>query len=285
MICRRSEPGAGPMHGADPVDRPWPGFPWTFILAVYALSVPFWVLGHLLGAHLLLGLPLSALAVLCPAAVAGVYAWRVGGRPGVGRLLARSFDVHGTGSSLWWVLAALLMPLILLVASVVMWAASYPLPGASVPWSHLPALLLLFLIAAAGEELAWSATLLDPLQSRVGSGAAALIIGAVWVGWHLIPFAQAHPAPSWILGQCLFSLGFRVVLVWLYNNAGHRAFAAILSHATYNVAWQLFPNHGSAYNPWVAAALTGLVAVGITLGWARRSLTERASRTEGGPAR
>lgn len=255
---------------------PWPGFPWTFILTVFALPVPFWLLGSLSSARVLPGLPLSALGVLCPVTVAGLYAWRIGGRPAVGRLLARSVDVRRTRSAIWFAVAALLMPLTLLIAYGVLRAASFPLPGTPVPWSQIPTSLMLFFIPAAAEELAWSATLLDPLQSRLGSLRAALIIGMVWVGWHVIPFAQAHPSAAWVLGRCLFSLSFRVVLVWLYNNAGHSAFAAILGHATSNVAWQLFPGHGSAYDSWVAAALTGFVAAGITLRWSRQSLAGHA---------
>jgi uncharacterized protein len=96
---------------------------------------------------------------------------------------------------------------------------------------------------------------------------AALVIGVVWALWHVIPFAQAHPSAIWVLGQCLFTVAFRVVLVWLYNNAGRSTFATIVCHATYNVAWQLFPNQGSGYNPWIVAAITGFVGIVVTLVW------------------
>jgi membrane protease YdiL (CAAX protease family) len=138
-------------------------------------------------------------------------------------------------------------------------------------------LFSLFFAAAVGEELAWTATVLDPLQSRVGALPAALILGVVLALWHVVPFAEAHPSASWVLGQCLFTVAFRVVLVWLCNNTGRSLFAVVVSHAMYNVAWQLFPNRGSNYDPWIVAEITGLVALVVTLAWGSKTLCGRAS--------
>jgi hypothetical protein len=82
---------------------------------------------------------------------------------------------------------------------------------------------------------------------------------------HAIPFAQGHPSIAWVLGQCLFTVAFRVVLVWLYNATDLSLFATIVCHATYNTAWQLFPNQGSGYNPWIPAVLTTALAVLVPL--------------------
>ena len=267
-----------PNTAATENSRVWPGFPWTFFLAVFAVSVPLWVLGGLTSARLMPGLPLSALMFMCTAFIACVYAANAGGTGAVRRLLTRSFDVGRIGSAVWLILSLLLMPGVLAASYAIMQVAQLPLPVPVVPWSLAPALLLLFFLAAVGEELAWSATVLDPLQSRFGALPAALIIGVIWAAWHVVPFTQAHSSMSWVLGQCLSTVAFRVVLVWLYNNTGCSVFAASVCHATFNLAWQLFPNRGSHYDPWIAGAVTGLVALIVTFGWGAKTLSRRGVR-------
>jgi uncharacterized protein len=171
------------------------------------------------------------------------------------------------------------MPGVLLASYAVMQIADLPMPQPGVPWLLAPVLFLLFFVAAVGEELAWTATVLDPLQSRVGALPAALIIGVVWALWHVIPFFQVHPSASWVVGQCLFTVAFRVLLVWLYNNTGRSVFAVVVAHAMYNVAWQLFPNRGSHYNPWIVAAITALVALIVTLVSGAKTFSGRTSNS------
>lgn len=248
-------------------NRAWRGFPWTFFLAVFAVSLPFWLLGELTTTQLMPGLPVSALMFLCPAFIACLFALRTGGRHVVKKLLVRSFDCRRIGSVIYLVTAVLLMPGILVGSYAIMQTMGMPMPQPEVPWSLTPVLFLLFFVAAVGEEMAWTATVLDPLQSRVSALPAALIIGVVCALWHVVPFAQAHPSASWVLGQCLFTVALRVILVWLYNNSGRSVFVVAVCHAMYNVAWQLLPNRGSSYNPWIVAAITGCVALIISLAW------------------
>jgi membrane protease YdiL (CAAX protease family) len=258
-------------------NRAWPGFPWTFFLAVFAASLPLWVLGWLSTAQLMPGLPVSALMFLCTAFIACLFALHAGGRNAVKILLARSLDIRRIGSLVWLVPCVLLMPGVLVMSYAIMRFAELPLPQPEVPWLLAPVLFLLFFVAAVGEELAWTATVLDPLQSRVGALPAALIIGVVWALWHVVPFFQVHTSLSWVAGQCLLAVAFRVLLVWLYNNSGRSVFAVVVAHAMYNVAWQLFPNRGSNYNPWIVAAITALVALMVTLVWGAKTLSGRSS--------
>lgn len=259
------------------IKHAWPGFPWTFFLAVFAVSLPFWIYGELSTARLMPGLPVSALMFFCTAFIACIASASNGGTDAVRRLLTRSFDFRRIGSLVWFVPSVLLMPCVLLVPYAIMRIAQLPLPVPTVPWSLTPVLFLLFFVAAVSEELAWSATVLDPLQTRLGALPAALIIGVIWAAWHAVPFAQVHPSALWVMGQCLFTVAFRVVLVWLYNNTGRSVFAVGVCHASYNVAWQLFPNRGSNFNPWIVASITGMAALVITLGWRAQTLSRRAS--------
>jgi hypothetical protein len=47
----------------------------------------------------------------------------------------------------------------------------------------------------------------------------------------------------------------------------------------YNLAWQLFPNRGSHYNPWIVAAIAALVALIVTLVWGAKTLAGRRSNS------
>lgn len=238
---------------------------WMFFLAVFAFSLPILLLGTLTRAHLLPGLPVSALMVLAIAAVTCIFAYHSGGFSQLRALLASAVDIRRTRPWTWHLVATFLMPAVLLIAYSVMKFAHFTLPTPRIAWGEAPFLLALFFAGAVCEEIAWTGTALEPLQKRYGALGAALIIGICWALLHVIPYVQEHPALSWVVGQCLFSVAFRVILVWLYNAMGHSVFGAALCHASYNTAWQLFPNHGSAYNPIVAAIITGLIAMGVTL--------------------
>ncbi len=167
------------------------------------------------------------------------------------------------------------MPFLLLVEYILMHALGMPLPAPEVIWWRAPVLFVLLFVAAAGEELAWSATLLEPMQKVYGALVAALVIGSFWALLHVVPYAQAGRDASWILGQCAFTVAFRVVLAWLYNVSGRSLFAATICHAAYNTAWQLFPNQGSGYDPWITAALTAVVAVFAVAVFGARTLSGR----------
>jgi len=244
--------------------------PGAIFLAIFVLCMPLIVLGLQSSARVLPGIPLSGFAVLCIAAVAFWSAWRTDGRAGMRTLLGRVFDARRAKPWTWLVVSTLLFPALLLLEYLILRGTNMPLPAPQVAWFQAPVLFILFFIGAACEEVTWSATLLDLLQVRYSALGAALCIGIFGVVLHVVPFAQANPSISWVVSQCLFIVELRIVLAWLYNASGHSLFAAVVCHAGYNTAWQLFPNHGSGYNPWIAAALTGVVvAVVVTMFGAR----------------
>jgi hypothetical protein len=106
---------------------------------------------------------------------------------------------------------------------------------------------------------AWYAP--DPLQARWGALGAGLLLGLVCATWHVVPLVQARRAPVWIAWWALGTLALRVLTEWHYNNTGRSVAAAALFHATQNLAWQLFPDRGSHYDPRV----TGLVLTGVAV--------------------
>jgi uncharacterized protein len=65
----------------------------------------------------------------------------------------------------------------------------------------------------------------------------------------------------WIAWWSLWTVAARVIMVWLYNRTGGSVLAVTLDHASSNVCWQLFPIHGSYFDP----RLTGLITVAVAV--------------------
>jgi hypothetical protein len=97
-----------------------------------------------------------------------------------------------------------------------------------------------------------------------------------------VPLVQAHRSPAWIAWWSLGTVAFRVLIVWLYNNAGQSVFAASLMHATANLA-QIGPflDFGSSGYPYAAmridSLLLAIAAVVVTVVWGPRTLTRSGS--------
>ncbi|MBX6384782.1 MAG: CPBP family intramembrane metalloprotease [Microbispora sp.] len=232
--------------------------PARLIALTFALSVPFWVAGPAIG-RLSENLPVSALMACCPV-LAAVVLVRREGRGAVARLLLRVVDWRAAPHPGWYAVA-LVLPLGVMTASyAVMVLLGRSLPGPRVAPIEVPLLFAVFLLAAACEEAGWTAYATDPLRARRSVPVTGLILGVTWAVWHLIPYAQAGHGPSWIAGQCLFTVALRVVIVWVYER-GASVLAAVVCHASSNVGWSLFPDHGSHYDPVVAGGVATVVAL------------------------
>lgn len=259
--------------GGAPEGAPPQGLPGRFFLLVLALTIPFWILG---GRPLPLPvrLPLSAVSFVNPLLAAAILTYRRDGLPGVRALLRRALDVRRVRNGAWYLPVLLFYPLLSLLSYKVMRLARLPLPAdPQVAWSMAPVYLLAFFVAGAGEELGWTGYALDPMQRRWGALRAALALGVAWSLFHIVPDVQNGRPGAWILWHRLGTIAFRVLIVWVYNNAGRSAFAAILFHAMNNVSWALFPNDGSHYDPMVTTLLTLPAVACVVLAWDPGTLT------------
>ena len=235
-----------------------------FAVVVALLTVVFLFVGPVLGSlHWLTGsnLPGAALAVVCPTIAAVVLSVREKSLPRLGaslRLPRVRWEV--------WVVAALAMPAVVFAASFATGRVGGTFPGilgvALIAGSYL--------FGAVAEELGWTGYALPRLLELTGEVRSGLILGVFWAAWHVIPYLQAGNGARWIVGQCLFSIALRMLLVRLSVGARLSIWPAVIGHATYNLAWSLSPDGGAGYDPWVAAAFTAaLVAVLYLLRWRR----------------
>jgi len=246
--------------------------PLKFFLLVFALSIPFYLAGAATTFQLLPGLPVSSFMFFCPMTAALIFVYRENKTAGVTELLKRSFDFKRIRAKIWYGPIILLMPGVMVLSYGLMRLTGAPIPTPQFTVLAALGMLLGFFIAALGEELGWSGFVIDPMQYRWGALQASMLLGLVWAAWHIVPYLQAHRSLAWIGWQCLLTVAERVLIVWLYNNTGKSVFAASLFHATINVSWQLFPIHGSYYDPRITGLIVTLAAAIVAIVWGPRTL-------------
>jgi hypothetical protein len=234
---------------------------------VLALSVPLWVVGAVVGGELLPGLPVGALAFMCPVVAASILLYGQEGRAGVAALLARSFDVERITNRGWYLPILLLMPAVFVLSYGVMVGLGRSLPEPRIDLLSIPGLPAVFFLSGLTEELGFMGYAIDPMQDRWDALRAALLLGAFWAAWHWIPLVQGDRSVSWIAWWSLYTVALRVLHVWIYDNTGRSLFGQALFHATANVGWQLFPNDGSHFDPAVTTPILVAVAVTVSLLW------------------
>ncbi len=246
--------------------------PLTYFALVFALSIPFWWIGAMTGVQLVPGLPVAALMVLAPLGAALILVYRENGAAEMAELVRRAFDYRRIRAPRWYVVAALLMPGLLLLAWELMRWSGLPVAPPRVPAPAAVLMLLAFFVAGSSEELGWSGYAIDPLQDRWGALRASIVVGVVWAVWHLVPLTQAHRAPTWIAWWCLFTVSIRILYVWLYYNTGKSVFAVALCHGMENFSSYVFPFSGSTYDPRFAAPVTACAAAIVIVVWGPRTL-------------
>jgi uncharacterized protein len=236
----------------------------AFAALVFALSLPFWVLGALSQALMMPGLPVSALAVLAPAVAAVAQTWLADGVGATQTLLMRAADAGRTNLRTL-VIAIAVMPALTIVTWFAMRANGVAMPEVKIEWPIIATLFAIFLVAAMLEELGWSGYLAEPAQRLWGFLGAGVLIGAIWAVWHLPALLQAGRGADWIAWWILGTISTRIITLAIYERAQRSVFAAALLHAAQNTAWQTFPIGGSHFDPSYAAPVFALGAAAITL--------------------
>ncbi|GAA2433432.1 hypothetical protein GCM10010433_37600 [Streptomyces pulveraceus] len=239
----------------------------AFFALVTAVSVPFWLLGAWIDTtgEAPIGLPVSALMFVCPAVAASVLVHRREGRAGVVRLLARVADCSRAPRKGRYALAIGFMPAVVVTAVVLAGLSGAALGGLPMPLTAVPVLAVVFLIAAAAEELGWTGYATDPMIRRWGELNTGVALGVFWGAWHLVPLVQAHHGALWIGGWFATTVAVRVVMVRLHQSTGRSVLSAICVHASLNVCAAMTPGYGLPRMSLIIGGLTVLVAVAATV--------------------
>ncbi len=255
--------------------------PLKFFLLVFALSVPFWLIGAVTDLQLMPGLPISALMAICPLTAAAILEYRAREFVGVADLLKRAFDFRRIRAKIWYAPIVLLMPGVSVIVYVLMRWMDMPLPAPQIPGPAALLIFLAFFVGALGEELGWTGYVIDRLQNRCNAFQASVLLGLVGALWHIVPLLQAHRSPAWIAWWCLYAVAARVLMVWLYNNTGKSVFAVTLFHAMLNLSWMLFPLNGSHFDPRLGGLVMASAAATVTVIWGPKTLARYSKAGSG----
>ena len=251
--------------------------PLKFLPLVFALSVPFWLIGGVTDLQLMPGLSVTALMTFCPMVAALILVHRKSGASGVVALLRRSFDFERIKAKRWYAPILFLMAGVNLAVYGLMRWLDLPLPAPQLLTLAAPLMFFAFFVGALGEELGWSGYITDPMQGRWNALQTGVLLGLVGVLWHLVPLLLMHRSPTWIAWWCLYAVAARILIVWLYNNTGKSVFAVALFHATLNLTWMLFPVYGSHFDMRLGGLVMVAVAAVVTLVWGPQTLARYKS--------
>ena len=234
-----------------PVTSAQPGknHPLAFFFLIFAMSAPLWILsGFLNQSPLPDNIPLTDIgATLSPAVAACILIYRENGRKGLRQFFKRLVDYERIQKKGALMLCLLLMPGLYILTYAALRIAGFPVALHIDLSLSLLAAFAMFSIGAAVEELGYSAYATDALQKRFPPLATALLIGVPWALWHLPSMIKMGQASQLIVWGLLGTVAFRVITVWLYNNAGCSLFAVILAHAVGTTARSAFPGGRSGY--------------------------------------
>jgi len=172
-----------------------------------------------------------------------------------------------------WYAAALGVPLAIAATArgvVVAGGAPAPLLDIAGLVQLLATIAITIVVVGLFEELGWRGFLLPRLQQRRRALDAALVVGAVWLPWHL-PELLTDSSERPLLQFALIIMAESVVLTWLYNSTGGSLPVVMLFHAAYNSAAQFFladlPADAVPTSWWVMSLATAAAAA-VVVGYA-----------------
>jgi len=200
------------------------GFSWTVWIATFSITTPrsgLGILGIVLGAF---G-PGTAGAVVTRLRGESVRAW-----------LAAIFDWR---RPLRWYGLAIAVPAVGAIGVAVVVFSLVGLPDSSsfrqlAPW-FIFNLVLATLFTGGNEEFGWRGFALPHLQMRFSALTASVLLGGVWVLWHVPMFVYGVYQLSPLL-YAASVVSFAVILTWYYNASDGSVLGAVLLHGTINAA-------------------------------------------------
>jgi uncharacterized protein len=162
-----------------------------FFLLVLLLSVPFYLLGAVGGRlPILTGQPTSALMAFMPMIAALILVYRARGGEGAINLLRRALDFDRVSSMRWVLVAACLLPIVAVLQYGALHLIGMALPAPQFAIAATPLFLVMYFVGAIGEEIGWQGYAYPELRTRYSAFFAAVLLGAFWALWHVIPFIQ-----------------------------------------------------------------------------------------------
>lgn len=253
-----------------------------FFALVFLLTWPLTIIDAL-GSHGLLPFRVPFLVQLLavaymPTIAAIISAGFADGREGVRELL-RKLLIWRVGVT-WYAFAifgyAALCGGAILLGNALSEGPSFPLlseeliKGSSLQWLIMLPVFFVIITLTNGEELAWRGFALPRLQARWNALNSSLILGLVWVVFHLPLFFTLTGSDldfMAMLSKSLQLLGASIIFTFLYNHTRGSVLLAYLLHGAANTWTRIFPiDQAPAHIGWwltTFICVTAVFLVGI----------------------
>ena len=233
----------------------------NFVLLLFGLSIPLWVIGSIFDVQLFPGFKLFQLPLAMPGVATLILIYRESGRDGLAALLKRTYDFRNIKSKIWYLPILLIYPSIGFLDYLIqrMSGTSFPELHFSVPIFLGYSTMFFF---ATGEELGLTGYAIDRLQQHYSALTSGILLGLIWAGYHIPSFIiSGYYSAEWIFWHALYTIAGRILFVWIYNNSGRSLFSMALLHSTFGLFWTLLPatdnlqKSPSYYDPRIAALI------------------------------
>lgn len=179
----------------------------------------------------------------------------------------------------------LVFPVILLIGYSLMKLVGLEIPSVSSFFEGIDSVssflyLLLFMLLGGplAEELGWRGFALQPLQERFGHLMSSLILGSIWIIWHLpLFFIEGTSQNQKGFGMAFWSWSLQLLLIsiiftWVYNNTRKSILAAVLLHLMANF---FYPSNLDWSGELIFSAVRLLVVLPILLQWRREKIIQQ----------
>lgn len=177
----------------------------------------------------------------------------------------------------WYLIILFIFPFILFVGYSFYSLLGGDLPplsnytsGITSPGDFLFLLGIMLLGGPLAEELGWRGYSLDLLQEKYGKLNASVILGGIWVLWHLpLFFIEGTSQHQKGFGIAFWSWSLQILLIsviftWVYNNTQRSILGAVLLHLMANF---FYPLNLDAIGEIVFSMVRILVVAIIVLSW------------------
>ncbi len=217
--------------------------------------------------------PVSALMAALPGLVAALVVRMTGSQRQ--RAFWRSIYLTNRRIDTTGLAIAIAAPLGLAGLQLLLQALASPLPPLRVDVERVVLLAFAFVVFGGLEELGWSSLLYEHWAKRRYDLGVAFGVGVIWALWHVVPYLQMGKGPAWVVAQCVFTVGFRVGLVVLYDRFSAGLVNTTVAHACMNLAVFTFPDHGASYDPTFAAGIMIASLLAAAAMWSRSAGEKR----------
>lgn len=251
----------------------------NFLLLLFGLSTPCWVLGAIYDIQIFPGLKLFQLPLAMPMVAALILVYKEKGKEGVIALLKRTYDFRNIRSWIWFLPILLIYPSIGLLNN---WIQS--ISGISIPPAHFSLTILfgysIVFFMTYGEELGLTGYATDIMQQNYNALRSGILLGFIWAGYHIPGFIiSGYYSFRWIFWHALYTIVSRVLFVWIYNNAGKSLFSMALFHWAFGLFWSLWPQDNLQravpfYDPRICAIIAVIYTVLVVFLWGPKTLAK-----------